>query len=283
MTPATHNEHGPTPERVLCRAWERSAPTWTLGFPTGPGHKPRERGVAARPQARVRQEVPQAKHRCGLPDSAPVVSGDDAGRAGCWLHRLLQAPGSTNPVGDSSSIAGNRRQRRAQSDGLDVRKLVSMLLRLHQGAREVWRVVQVPSVAAEEGRHRHRDLESLTQERARPPARIKGVRSSQGLRLTSLRKWPEPLDARRLWDGAPLPRGLRRRVLRGSGHHPFWREQMAEVEAERRALLATSQDARIEQVRQRMGLRGLGIKGAGLWVMALFGWRDFHNRRAGGG
>ena len=46
---------------------------------------------------------------------------------------------------DSSSIEVNRRRRRAKSDGLDVRKLVSMLIRYTHGEREVWRVVHVRS------------------------------------------------------------------------------------------------------------------------------------------
>ena len=40
----------------------------------------RERGFAARNQARVLQEAAQAKKRCGLPESAPVVSCYEAGR-----------------------------------------------------------------------------------------------------------------------------------------------------------------------------------------------------------
>jgi transposase len=131
--------------------------TWKLGFTTGPGQQPRERGVAARHQARVLQEIAQAKRRFGLPETAPVVRCDEAGRAGCWLHRFLQAHGITNPVGDSASIAVNRRKRRAKSDALDVRKFLRMLMRYAQRDREVWRVVPVPSVEAEEGRHLPRD------------------------------------------------------------------------------------------------------------------------------
>ena len=86
LTTATHNEPGTTPERVLLMAGERSEKTWQLGCTTGPGHKPRERGVAARHQARVLQDVPQAQQRFGLPASAPVVSWYAAGRAGCLLH-----------------------------------------------------------------------------------------------------------------------------------------------------------------------------------------------------
>ena len=156
-TTATHNGHDTTPVRALFMACELSEKTWKLGFTTGHGQKPRERGFAARNQARLLQEVAQAKKRFGLPESAPVVSCYEAGREGFWLHRFLQAHGITNQVVDSSSIAVNRRQRRAKSDALDVRKLLSMLMRYEQGAREVWRVVHVPTVEAEDGRHLHRD------------------------------------------------------------------------------------------------------------------------------
>ena len=54
-----------------------------------------------------------------------------------WPRRGLRAP-------------ANRRRRRAKSDGLDVRKLLSMLLRYAHGERQVWQVVKVPSVEAED-------------------------------------------------------------------------------------------------------------------------------------
>src|ERR671925_865775 len=158
MTTATHNKHDTTTERVLFMAFELSEKTWKLGFTTGHGQKPRERSIAARHQTRVLQEVDQAKKRFGLPETAPVVSCYEAGREGFWLHRFLQAQGITNHVVDSSSIEVNRRQRRAKSDGLDVRKLLSMLLRFHHGERAAWRVVHVPSVEAEDQRHLHRAL-----------------------------------------------------------------------------------------------------------------------------
>jgi transposase len=103
------------------------------------------------------------------------------------------------------------------------------------------------------------------------------------VRLTSLRKFPEQLDALRLWDGAPLPSGLRRRVLRVYAQHQFLSQQLAEVEAERRALLQTSKEANIEKVRQLMHLRGIGINGSWLLVREFFGWRALKNRREVGG
>ena len=128
-TTAPHNEHNTTPERVLFVAFALSENTWKLGCTTGHGPKPRERSFAARHQARVLQEVAQAKKRFGLPENAPVVSCDAAGRGGFWRHRFLQAQGSTNSVVDASSIEVKRRKRRAKSAGLDVRKLLSLLMR----------------------------------------------------------------------------------------------------------------------------------------------------------
>jgi transposase len=283
LTTATHNGNDTTTERVLFMAFELSEKTWKLGFTTGHGQKPRERDVAARNQARVLQEIAQAKRRFGLPETAPVVSCYEAGREGFWLHRFLQAQGITNHVVDSSSIEVNRRKRRAKSDGLDVRKLLSMLIRYAHGEREVWRVVHVPSVEAEDQRHLHRDLETLKQERASTTTRIKGLLSSQGLRLKSLTKLPEQLESLRLWDGSPIPPGLRRRVLRVYAHHTFLSEQIAEVEAQRRALLQTSTDASLDKVRQLMQLKGIGINGSWLLVMEFFAWRELKNRREVGG
>ena len=282
-TKATRNAQDTTSEGTLFVSFELSEKTWKLGFTTGQGQKPRERNVTARDQERVLDEIAQAKRRLGLPETAPVVSCYEAGREGFWLHRFLEAHGITNHVVDSSAIEVSRRQRRAKSDGLDVRKLLSMLIRYHEGERQVWQVVNVPSVEAEDQRHLHRDLETLKRERGSTTARIKGLLSSQGLQVTSLTKLPEQLDALRLWDGSPIPPGLRQRVLRVYAHHTFLSEQIAAVEAERRTQLQASTDASIEKVRQLMLLKGIGINGAWLFVMEFFGWRAFKNRREVGG
>ena len=97
--------------------------------------------MTARDLTRLLAEVAQATARCGLRATAPVVSCDAAGREGVWRHRFLPAHRSTNQGVDSSSIAGNHRQRRAKSEGLDVHKLRTMLIRYHHGERQVWRVV----------------------------------------------------------------------------------------------------------------------------------------------
>jgi hypothetical protein len=86
--------------------------------------------------------------------------------------------------------------------------------------------------------------------------------------------------------GLFLAFGLREKAWKlgfTSGHGQKLREQMAEWEAERRAMLHTSQEAPIEQVWQLMHRRGIGINGAEVLVMEFFGGRAFKNRREVGG
>jgi transposase len=270
-------------EGTLFVACELREKTWKLGFTTGHGQKPRERAIPARAQERVLSEMAQAKRRCGLPETAPVVSGYEAGREGVWLHRFLLAHSRTNHVVDSSALAVSRRQRRAKRDGLDVRKLLSMRMRYHQGERQVWQVVKVPAVEAEDQRHLHRSLETLQQERASTTTRLKGLLSSQGIRLTGLTNVPDQLDALRLWDGSPIPLGLRHRLLRVYAHHTLLSQQLAEGEAERRTQLQTSSEASIAKGRQLRLRKGMGITGAWWLVMACVGWRACKKRREVGG
>ncbi len=74
MTTATHSTHGTTPERILFLTCELREKTWKLGFTAGAGQKPRERGVTARHQERVLDEIAQAKRRFGLSETPPVIS-----------------------------------------------------------------------------------------------------------------------------------------------------------------------------------------------------------------
>src|SRR5262249_40958714 len=149
-TPSTYNGQENTTEATLFVAFELSEKNWKLGFTTGAGQKPRERGMTARHQERMLDEIAQAKRRFGLPETTPVVSCYEAGREGFGLHRFLLAHGITNHVVDSSAIEVSRRQRRAKSDGLDVRKLLSMLIRYGEGERQRWQGGKRPLVGWEE-------------------------------------------------------------------------------------------------------------------------------------
>jgi transposase len=143
----------------LYLAFELGQTAWKLAFRIGLGQKPRLRSLPARDLARLQEEIAKAKKRFALPPDAPVHSCYEAGRDGFWLHRHLTAQGADNAVIDSASTEVNRRQRRAKTDRLDAGKLLNLLLRYHGGERKVWSIVRVPSVADEDARQLHRELE----------------------------------------------------------------------------------------------------------------------------
>jgi transposase len=63
----------------------------------------------------------------------------------------------------------------------------------------------------------------------------------------------------------------------------FVRQEIKELEKERREMLRTSDDPSVEKVRQLLKLKGIGENSAWLFTMEFFGWRDFRNRRQVGG
>ena len=201
---ATRNGNGATSNGVLHLAFELGVGKWKLGFMTGHGEKPRLRNLAAGDLPGLHAEIARAKKRLGLASDAPVLSCYEAGREGFWLHRYLLSQGVGNVVVDSSSIEVNRRLRRAKSDGLDAAKLVTMLVRYHSGETTVWSIVRVPSVAAEDARQPHRELEALKDERTEHSNRIKGLLASQGVVLAVVDgEFPE-------WAGHPRVAGSER-------------------------------------------------------------------------
>jgi transposase len=146
-------------------ALELSLATWKLAFTVGSGQKPRIRSVPAGALLRLMDEIRLANKRFGLPEDAAVISCYEAGRDGFWIHRFLVSQGIQNIVVDSASIEVNRRKRRAKSDRLDAVKLASMLIRWHNGEKEVWAAVRVPTVGDEDRRQLHRELIDLKAQR----------------------------------------------------------------------------------------------------------------------
>jgi transposase len=264
---------------TLYLAFELSDQDWKLGFTVGLGQPPRQRKVKAGDTTALKQELALAKQRFGLPADAPVMSCYEAGRDGFWLHRFLEGEHITNLVVDSASIEVSRRGKHAKTDRLDVEKLVTMLLRYHGGEARVWSVVQVPSLAAEDQRHLHRQLLALKGERTRYVNRIKGLLVGQGIHLSVDGEFLTHLPELCLWDGKPLPDGLLARLRREFTGWQFVQRQILELETERRTAIRKSQEPCMAQVRQLLQLKGIGENSAWLYVMEFFGWRDFHNRR----
>jgi transposase len=115
-------------------AFELSNSQWKLGFTIGLGQAPRRRTMPAGDVLQVLEEIVRAKHRFKLAEEVRVVSCYEAGRDGFWLHRFLERAGVDNVVVDSSGIEVNRRARRAKTDRLDLKKLLTMLIRYHSGS-----------------------------------------------------------------------------------------------------------------------------------------------------
>jgi transposase len=272
-----------TPGGVLHLAFELGWTHWKLAFTIGFGQKPRQRTIAARDLAALDQEIAKAKKRFQLADAAPVVSCYEAGRDGFWLHRYLTARGITNVIVDSASIEVNRRKRRVKSDKLDADKLVNQLMRYRAGERKVWSVVWVPSVADEDQRQLHRELQELKDDQTRHTNRIKGLLASQGLALEvvdeSLPSW---LGAARLWDGTALGADLQRRLVREYERWQFVHRQVLELTRERRRRMLCDETAHVDKVRRLLGLAGIGVNGAWLLVYEFFAWRKLQNRKQAG-
>jgi len=269
-----------TPKKgKLYMAIELSQKEWKLGFSVGPGQAPRLRSKPARDLVKLKEEIELARVRFGLGEAVEVMSCYEAGRDGFWLHRFLEKQGMRNLVVDSASIEVSRRFRRVKTDGMDVGKLLGMLMRYDLGEKKVWSVVHVPSEKAEDERQLHREMRRLKKERTRHINRMKGLLASQGVVMETGPEFMEALEEVRLWDGTGLPKRLRRRLEREYERMELLKRQIRQLEKEREEVLQTSQEAAVEQVRQLLRLKGIGMNSAWLYVMEFFAWRGFRSRR----
>jgi transposase len=277
MNETTQSQYSTLP--TLYIAFELSNKKWKLGFTIGLGQKPRERSVDAGDLLALKEKICLAKKRFGLPEDARALSCYEAGRDGFWIHRFLIAQDIENLVVDAASIEVPRRARRAKTDRMDVGKLLTMLIRYDCGEKKVWSVVNVPPAEAEDKRHLHRELSTLKVDRTRHINRIKGLLVGQGVRLAVNGNFLNDLQSACLWDGSPLPGGLRARVEQEYASLQFVQQQIKTLQSERKQLIRTSSDPCVEKVRRLMHLKGIGENSAWLFVMEFFGWRDFRNRR----
>src|SRR5262249_16796113 len=268
-----HGDRIMTTTTALYVALELSQDKWLLACATAAAEKPRFRPVPARDLDRLDQEIARAKERFGLSADAPVCTCYEAGRDGFWLRRALTSRGLRNLGVDSSSIEVDRRTKRVKTDPVDAAKLLNLLCRYHGGERKVWRVVQVPSVADEERRQRHRGLKDLQRQQTECSNRIKGLLASLGLTAEVDAKFQTTLAELRDWAGQPVPAEMRRRIPE---EYAVWAAAHAQVrggcnEQERR--LGTGTEPHLERVRRLLGLKAVGVRGAWILVAELFAWR----------
>jgi transposase len=272
----------------LLMALELGRKTWLVGFMTDPGGPIRERRMAADAWEQLAGEIAAAKTRFGLAPDAPVRSCYEAGPDGFWVHRYLTTLGVVNRVVESASIEVNRRARRAKTDPLDVRKLVTMLSRVEGGERHVWREVRVPSDQDEDRRQPQRELRTLKRDRTRVLNRIGSLLATQGIRDRRRSDFPGRLEGWRTWSGAPLGAALRTRLLREWDKVVLLNQQILTIRQARRTVLRETRGTAaagrtVAIVEQLLTLRGIGEHSAWMLATEIFAWRAIQNRRQLGG
>ena len=268
-----------TKEEILHLAFELSNTKWKLA--SSDGKKVRSKTIDARNLEQLQEEIGRAKQRFKLNDDVRIVSCYEAGRDGFWLHRYLCSCDIENVVVDSSSIEVNRRKRRAKTDRIDARKLLSMLLRYHGGERLLWSVVNVPSEGDEEARHLHREMEVLKKERNMHRNRTKGLMIQQGIQVKnpSSKKFLVELESWRTWDARQLPADLKSRIVREYERLRIVEDQLYTLRKEREVRLENADSPSLRMIAQLMTLRGIGMNSSWKFVMEMFGWRKFRNRQ----
>ena len=260
-------------------AFELGWTKWKLGFCTRMDERPWVVTIRARDIGGMKKAIERARTRFGVGATTPVASCYEAGRDGFWLDRLLKQMGVRNVVVDSSSIDVNRRARRAKTDRLDAEKLVRMLVRHLSGEPNVWHVVHVPTPQEEDARHLQREIRTLKKEQTRVVNRVRGLLASQGVAVKMGRRGlVGPLESVRIWDGSPLPAGLKLRIEQELSRHAVVHEQLLALEVERKRGIREGKGAVAAMARRLMELKSVGEATAQTLSREVF-YRDFSNRR----
>jgi transposase len=163
---------------------------------------------------------------------------------------------------------------------MDVEKLVKQLVRYWRGEGDVWSVVRVPSPEAEDSRQLHRGLEVLKEERKQHRVRIQSLLFTQGIDGKVGAKFLEKLECLRCWNKEPIPAQMRQRLQDEYHRLQLVEIQIREVRAKQTEQLRAAQKTEVlEKVQRLQRLLGIGMGSSWIFVMELFGWRQFQNRR----
>lgn len=220
----------------------------------------------------------KAERRVGR--TVKIVTIQEIGLDGFWIHRVLVANSIESHVVEAASISVPRRRRRAKTDLIDGEVLLRTLMAFKRGEPRVCSMVVVPSPEEEDRRRLSRERKSMVRERIKHVNRIKGLMACQGVAgFEPMRaNARERLAELRTGDGRPIPERMKAEVRRELERLELLRKQIREVEAERDALLGAEQAPNGSLGAQLMRLRGIGPEFATvLWLEGFF--RPFANRR----
>ncbi|WP_050991204.1 IS110 family transposase [Bradyrhizobium genomosp. I (2014)] len=266
---------------------ELSRSTWLVtSLSPGKGEKMSKHSVKAGDLAALLKLLAElkCKAQARTGEGYPIITIQEAGLDGFWLHRALQQEGIESHVVDPASIATPRRRRRAKTDRLDGETLLRTLLAYKRGEVRVCAMVVAPSPEEEDRRRLSRERRTLIAERIEHVNRIKGLLFAQGIfdYVPLRRDRRKRLEALRTGDGRALLPHLQAQISRELDRLELLLNQIAAVEREQDALLTASRPASektaSDPVTLLLNLKSMGPNFAAvLWSEAF--WRQFANRR----
>src|ERR1700686_2538268 len=221
----------------------------------------------------------QRKAEARTGQSFKIISIQEAGLDGFWIHRILEREGIESYIVDPASIATSRRRRRPKTDRIDGEALIRALLAYKRGEPRVCAMLRVLSPEDEDRRRAVRERKALLNKKIRHVNRIKGLLFNQGVSgyepLNRDRR--ERLNTLVTGDGRLLPTALKTQISRELDRLELLIKQIGEVEEARNAMLITAEKSASEPA-LLLNLKGIGREFAAvLWSEGLS--RHFNNRR----
>jgi len=167
---------------------ELSRRSWLItSLSPGDGEKMSKHSVQAGDIADLLRRFAQLKEkaRARTGRDFPIITIQEAGLDGFWIHRVLQSDGIESHVVDAASILTSRRGRRAKSDRIDGETLVRTLMAFKRGEPRVCSMARAPTPQEEDRRRVCRERKTLVGERVQHVNRSKGCSSPKGCSATS--------------------------------------------------------------------------------------------------
>ncbi|MCA1493652.1 IS110 family transposase [Ensifer sp. NBAIM29] len=264
---------------------ELSRSTWLItALLPGNGEKMSKYSIAAGNTAGLFDQFAKLREnsRDRTGQNWPIITIQEAGLDGFWIHRALVKEGVESYIVDAASIATSRKRRRVKTDRVDGETLLRVLLAFKRGEPRVCSMVRNISREDEDRRRIGRERKALMVERIAHVNRVKGLLFSQGVRdyepLHKNRR--QRLEELRTGDGQILPQHMKAQISRELDRLELVIRQIRIVEDERDTLIAeqASDDKKASVVTMLLGIKGIGAEFASvLWSEGLF--RDFDNRR----
>jgi transposase len=211
----------------------------------------------------------------------PIITIQEAGLDGFWIHRALEREGLESHVVDPASIAISRRRRRAKTDRIDGEALLRTLMAHKRGEPRVCAMVRAPTPEEEDHRRVCRERKALIEERVAHINRIKGLLFSQGItNYEPLRKdRRQRLEGLRTGDGRALPAHMKAQICRELDRLELLLEQIRVIEYERDALIAAQAAAgKASPAKMLLEIKGIGAEFAAVLSSECL-FRKFDNRR----